>query len=247
MRNKWLAALLVLSCSIPAISHAATVGYTPSGDAPAVPLPPIADNSQNTSQPAASPAPVMPSTSLTRNGGQETYRDMSKAPTTEPTRPVTSSATSANTASNENPLIAHPKGSVLVGNGRAFDGHSLTVGGVAVRLDGIEAPSLSQTCMTSSGSSWACGQRAYEELSSLVNNKKVACVVKDKAGAGLAAVCTASRIEDLGRFLVSEGLAVPNVFSHGSYDREARFAKAARAGLWVGTFQDPAKWRLSHP
>jgi len=47
----------------------------------------------------------------------------------------------------------------------------------------------------------------------------------------------------LGAWLVREGLAV----GYRDYESEEAAARARRAGLWAGEFQNPGAWRQEHP
>ena len=58
---------------------------------------------------------------------------------------------------------------------RAIDGDSLMVSDQEVRLFGIDAPELMQTC-TRNGEPWNCGQVAKDQLAKLIAGKQVVCV-----------------------------------------------------------------------
>ena len=63
----------------------------------------------------------------------------------------------------------------IAGRGRAIDGDTLVVGGVRVRLEGIDAPEAAQTCGGAGSSSWACGTAALDALEQLVAGQHVSC------------------------------------------------------------------------
>ena len=65
---------------------------------------------------------------------------------------------------------------LLTGTATATDGDSLVVGSQRVRLFGIDAPELDQTC-TTDGSSWPCGIQAKERLNELINGQRVDCQI----------------------------------------------------------------------
>jgi endonuclease YncB( thermonuclease family) len=118
------------------------------------------------------------------------------------------------------------------------DGDSLRLGGTDIRLKGIDAPELHQTCRRA-GRPYACGQVAREGLLALVSHRRVRCRVtgRDRYGRSLAR-CEASAA-DLGATLVGQGLAV----SYGDYAREEASARSRSAGLWAGEFERPDLWR----
>lgn len=138
---------------------------------------------------------------------------------------------------------AYAFGMRIDGKASIVDGHTLHVAGHALRLHGVEAPGLTQSCRTRSGTAWPCGARARERLSQLVAGQAVSCVVDEPVGEGAAASCSARGVSDLGRIMVDEGLAVPNGHDRGRYARAAASARESRAGLWAGTFEAPWEFR----
>lgn len=134
----------------------------------------------------------------------------------------------------------------ISGPARAADGDSLDLSGISVRLFGVDAPELAQSCERG-GASWACGKQAASKLASLVAGTPVMCEQKDIDDYGrIVATCRAGSV-DLGGALVDAGLAValPH-FSDRYVAAEAR-ARAAGLGIWNGKFQMPADYRAAHP
>lgn len=122
------------------------------------------------------------------------------------------------------------------------DGDSLVVGRQRVRLEGIDAPELAQSC-TRGGKPWKCGEDARRHLSRLIGNHKVECAgpKRDQYNRLLARCRAASR--DLNRSMVADGMAV----SFGrAYKSEEASARRERLGLWAGTFERPQVWRRQH-
>ncbi len=144
-------------------------------------------------------------------------------------------------------LLALPASAQQVsGPARAADGDSLDLSGISVRLFGVDAPELAQSCERG-GASWACGKQAASKLASLVPGTSVMCEQKDIDDYGrIVATCRAGSI-DLGGAMVDAGLAValPH-FSDRYVAAEAR-ARAAGLGVWTGKFQMPADYRAAHP
>ena len=93
------------------------------------------------------------------------------------------------------------------GTGRARDGDSLMVGETEVRLFGIDAPELHQTCQRD-GRGWACGEEAALRLASFVNGKTVLCErVDTDQYRRTVARCRVGNL-DLNRAMVALGDAV---------------------------------------
>jgi len=108
-------------------------------------------------------------------------------------------------------------------------------GGQPVVLYGVSAPTLTQTCNLN-GQNWLCGRASASILLRLTMKKTVTCIGEtyDRENR-LIAVCHAGGI-DLNATMVQMGLAV----SQGTrYAREEGKARAAHAGMWMGTFDRP--------
>jgi endonuclease YncB( thermonuclease family) len=126
----------------------------------------------------------------------------------------------------------------LAGPAIASDGDSLRLAGKRVRLIGLDAPELAQTCRTDLGD-WACGRVARDRLAQLLEAGPVACRGSGYDAYGrVLATCLVGDV-DVAATLIGEGLAVADDL----YAREQAAAQASRAGLWAGQFDAPAQWR----
>lgn len=130
------------------------------------------------------------------------------------------------------------------GAASAADGDSLVVGGRRVRLFGIDAPELAQSC-TRQGVTWNCGEQAKDNLAELVKGQTVYCEGQGvDQHARLVAVCSAGGLE-LNETMVEYGWALAyRQFSEAYVSAETR-AKANGLGIWSSQFQNPADYRLS--
>ncbi len=131
----------------------------------------------------------------------------------------------------------------FTGEGRAADGDSLRLGGDRLRLVGLDAPELGQTCWRETGDTWACGRQARDLMAELLARGSINCATAgmDKFGRILA-TCEVGGA-DIGAAIVSAGLAV----SRDGYPAEQAAARDARRGLWSGRFTDPRTWRDEGP
>lgn len=118
------------------------------------------------------------------------------------------------------------------------------VGDREVRLFGIDAPEWDQLC-TRAGKPWACGQDAAKQLSTLVNGKRVSCVAvnTDEHGRTVAR-CTANSVQ-VNAAMVGSGYATAYRHYSTDYVSAEDGAKAAKLGLWSGTFENPGDYRHS--
>ena len=121
------------------------------------------------------------------------------------------------------------------------DGDSLESDGERLRLRGIDAPELGQTC-DRDGRSYPCGRASRDALAGLAKTDRLECRgwQRDRYGR-LLATCTAGGGE-INRRLVELGWAIAN----GDYEAEEARARQARRGLWAGSFERPQDWRARH-
>ncbi len=130
----------------------------------------------------------------------------------------------------------------LTGAAEAIDGDSLRLLGAEVRLKGIDAPELNQTCSIS-GRPTPCGRESQAALRRLLMSGLATCVGSETDRYGrLLAQCRVRGI-DVGSAMVREGRAV----AFGAYEAEEAGAKARFAGIWAGEFERPRDWRARHP
>lgn len=106
---------------------------------------------------------------------------------------------------------------------QVIDGGTLTIDGRTVRLWGIEAPTATQTCVTTTGRSWACGKRVRDQLRSVVQDDEIVCQPKAPG----FELCRVAGL-DIGALLVKEGL----VRARDDYQELEGRARSARVGLW---------------
>jgi len=127
-----------------------------------------------------------------------------------------------------------------------IDGDSLRVGDREIRLDGIDAPELRQTCRNSDGREWPCGRVARARLAELVSGREVICAEQglDRYGRALA-ICAAGDVRDLGEALVRAGYALNYDRYTDRYRAVQEHARSVRRGVWSGSFEPPEDWRAN--
>jgi endonuclease YncB( thermonuclease family) len=133
--------------------------------------------------------------------------------------------------------------SVLTGRAVVIDGDTLQIAGERIRLHGIDAPELDQSCIDSGGRTTACGRMARDRLSEMIGTSVVRCETRDRDRYGRwIAKCLIGTV-DLQSRMVREGWAVSFVRYSHDYDGEEAAARSAGSGLWSGRFTMPWDWR----
>jgi endonuclease YncB( thermonuclease family) len=131
----------------------------------------------------------------------------------------------------------------LVGQARVIDGDTVEIAGRHVRLEGIDAPEMAQTCTDRVGDTWRCGQDAARTLERLMAGNALSCEDKgtDKYGRMLG-VCFAGT-RDVNAEMVRNGFAWAFVKYSRSYVHEEAEARARKAGIWQGEARPPWDYR----
>lgn len=132
----------------------------------------------------------------------------------------------------------------LIGTAFAQDGDSLILRGEKVRLAGIDAPELHQTCQRYE-ERWNCGHDSAKYLAKLVAQDVTICeYTKRDRYKRPVATCTVGNV-NLNEAMVKTGLAV----AYHKYNppenviQAEKIAKSAKAGLWESDFVRPERWR----
>lgn len=133
---------------------------------------------------------------------------------------------------------------VFAGPARVVDGDTLKLDGQRIRLQGMDAPELGQSCQRD-GKAWPCGTTARFALAEMVQRGEVFCTASGQDAYGRAlARCTVDGV-DVAEELVRQGLAV--AYGRHGYEAAEAQARAARRGMWAGTFEKPQDYRAAHP
>jgi len=135
----------------------------------------------------------------------------------------------------------------IQGRAAVVDGDTLEVQGTRIRLFGIDAPESAQTCLEQSGKTYRCGQRAAFALADKVGARVVSCqpTGKDRYDRVVARCSVAG--EDLQAWMVRNGHALAFRRYSKAYRPYEAEAKAAKAGMWNGSFEAPWDWRRDRP
>jgi endonuclease YncB( thermonuclease family) len=134
---------------------------------------------------------------------------------------------------------------VGTGNAQAKDGDSLTLNGTEVRLFGIDAPELNQSCGGNTGE-YPCGREAREALRGLLRSKLINCksLETDRYGRAVS-VCWDGKLE-INNEMVRQGWAIAYFRHATAYAKAQKEARAAKRGIWRGKFEMPENYRARH-
>jgi endonuclease YncB( thermonuclease family) len=131
----------------------------------------------------------------------------------------------------------------ITGKPRVVDGDTIHIGKTKIRLHGIDAPEMKQTCKTSKGKEQMCGVLAKQALERLVRGQDVTCKGdKRDRYKRLIAVCYVGPL-NINERMVTDGWALAYRKYSKDYVRAETFAKSRREGLWRGEFVPPWEWR----
>lgn len=110
-----------------------------------------------------------------------------------------------------------------------------------IRLHGIDAPEIDQTCIVNRRET-ACGEEAADRLRELVLDREVTCLGRAVTFGRLAAQCFVGGA-DIAAALVRDGQAIAyRSFSQDYVDAEEE-ARQRRRGIWRGSMESPACFR----
>lgn len=131
----------------------------------------------------------------------------------------------------------------LIGQAHIVDGDTISIGETKIRLHGIDAPEMFQTCQNRRGTSYRCGQSSKDALQILIGPRLIRCKGKTYDLYGrLLAVCYSSGI-DLSDEMVRQGWAMAYRAYSEDYVAAEIEAQNAKRGLWAGEFEPPWEWR----
>jgi len=217
-----------------------------------VELPPLGNTPPASAVPdlptvAVAPSAVhaVPSDSDTKQFGAVTISDrkgrtFTIVPAASPPTASSEPQRTASAASPAKPSPPRPTVFAPVGRPAVFSGHArvtgpltLNVEGQTVQLFGVAPAGPEDRCAGAKGTVKSCAAVAAAALTQkLAGHSIVACRVPPGQRGGIGAICLDEQGNDLGRFLVIEGLALAD--SNQSYDYlpAQGAARSAKRGLW---------------
>lgn len=142
-------------------------------------------------------------------------------------------------------VLCGPAFADIAGPIRVIDADTIDVGGERVRLHGIDAPEIDQTCGTEQGLPYQCGVWAREKVVERFEHRIARCTVStvDRYGRSVARCDVGGA--DMGRVLVQEGWAFAYRKYSMAYDLDEKGAVIRDAGLHALRVQSPAQFRTT--
>lgn len=132
---------------------------------------------------------------------------------------------------------------IIRGRASVIDGDTLEIAGKRLRLHGIDAPESKQLCKDGQGIQYRCGQRAALALADKIGSGPVACQARDTDRYNrIVAICSQKGI-NLNAWMVEEGHALAYRHYSKDYVPQEEAARAAKRGIWSGSFTPPADYR----
>ena len=125
---------------------------------------------------------------------------------------------------------------------KVSDGDSLRSGKLKIRLHGIDAPELKQTCKNADGDDWSCGKASRAALAEMVDGP-LRCELRDVDRYGRLIMRCLAGTTDIAESLVSQGLAMAYRRYSKDYVAAEEAAEAGQHGIWQGRFDAPWDWR----
>lgn len=137
------------------------------------------------------------------------------------------------------------KVSRISGPATAIEGDLLEIAGKRVRLYGIDAPEMKQSCRVMIFA-WGCGEEAQKMLSALIADRTVTCAEMTRDVVGMPeALCQTDGVQ-LNETMVRIGMALSRPSEPRAFAAEEAAAERAGVGLWRSSFEKPWEWRAAN-
>ena len=131
---------------------------------------------------------------------------------------------------------------IIKGKAIIIDGDTIHIGKNKIRLHGIDAPEINQTC-TIEKITWECGISSSKALERIISEKEVQCEIVDiDRYKRFVAICFVKNI-NLSQYMVQNGWAIAYRYYSDDFINDEKIAKNNKVGIWQGKFQEPYLFR----
>jgi len=140
-------------------------------------------------------------------------------------------------------LLAGPATADISGPIRVIDGDTFAIGDTRVRLFGIDAPENGQPCADQRGRQMNCGDWVTAQVTARYDGLQATCTEIEKDRYGRSVATCSVRGQDVGTWIVSEGLAWAFLQYSDAYALDEKAAAVASRGIWAFDIDNPATYR----
>ncbi|PPR44776.1 MAG: hypothetical protein CFH18_00919 [Alphaproteobacteria bacterium MarineAlpha5_Bin8] len=135
---------------------------------------------------------------------------------------------------------------IIKGNAKIVDGDTIHIGKNKIRLHGIDAPEIDQTCVFKE-KKWNCGIEAKLALKKIIlKGTDVECKINDmdiyKRFVGICFI----NDQNINKYMVNQGWAIAYRYYSHDYIEDEEFAKKNKLGIWKGYFEEPYLFRKNN-
>lgn len=144
------------------------------------------------------------------------------------------------------PLVGKGTGQPTIsGRATAIEGDLIEVAGKPVRLYGIDAPEIAQSCRVMIFA-WGCGIDSQKMLNALIAEREVTCVEVARERNGVpVALCQTDGVQ-LNETMVRIGMAVAAPGEPRRFASDEAAAEREGVGVWRSNFEMPWDWRATN-
>ncbi|MBI0168980.1 MULTISPECIES: thermonuclease family protein [Bartonella] len=143
------------------------------------------------------------------------------------------------------PALAESR-TAIIGAIQVIDGETLEIQNQRIKLWGVDAPELNQTCKNGQDAGYDCGKEAASALSQwLTELQPVRCEPRGNDNSGnTIAICYTSTGDDIAGWMVRNGYAIDwPKYSNGFYGVSEKQAQSNKSGIWQ--HNEAAPWKLT--
>ena len=131
---------------------------------------------------------------------------------------------------------------IIEGKAKIVDGDTIHIGKNKIRLHGIDAPEIKQTCKIKD-KIWNCGIESSVNLKKLIGKKNIKCEVSDiDRYKRYIAECYLNNL-NINQYMVRQGWAIAYRYYSKQFIEDEEIAQKQRLGIWQGTFIEPYLFR----